>query len=94
MKKIDEKIDEIRHFFIEKIYQNDLMSKKHKKVCRVLKNIEHLLILISTITKCGSISLVDISIGSASSTIGLKICIITIGTKKYKLYIKQCYFIV
>ena len=26
-------IGQIRYDFIEKLYQNDLMSKKHKKVC-------------------------------------------------------------
>ena len=46
------------------------MSKKHKKVCRVLNYIEHLFILISTVTGCVSISafayLVDIPVGSTS----------------------------
>ena len=32
------------------------MSKNHKKVCRVLTYIKHLLILISTVTGCISIS--------------------------------------
>ena len=54
------------------------MSKKHKKVYRVLYYIDHLLILISTVTGCVSISvfpsLVGIPIGSTSSAIGLKIC--------------------
>ena len=53
------------------------MSKKHEKVCKVLNYIEHLLIVISTITGCASISsfasLVRTPIGTASSTIGLKI---------------------
>ena len=30
------KIDKIRNYLIEKINRNELMSKKHKKVCRVL----------------------------------------------------------
>ena len=29
------KIDKIRNYLIEEISQNELMSKKHKKVCRV-----------------------------------------------------------
>ena len=41
------KIDEIRNYLIEEINRNELMSKKHKKVCRVLNYIEHLLIVIS-----------------------------------------------
>ena len=61
------------------------MSKKHKKVFRVLNYIEHLLILISTVTRCISIyafaSLVGIPIGITSSAIGLKICLITAGIK-------------
>ena len=61
------------------------MSKKYKKVYRVLNYTEHLLILISTVTGCVSISdfasLVGIPIGIMSSTIGLKICVITAGIK-------------
>ena len=41
------KIDEARNYFIEKINQNELMNKKHRKVCRVLNYIEHLFILVS-----------------------------------------------
>ena len=29
------KIDEIRNYVVEKIDRSELMSKKHKKVCRV-----------------------------------------------------------
>ena len=28
-----EKVDEIRNYLIEEVDQNELMSKKHKKVC-------------------------------------------------------------
>ena len=66
-----EKIDEIRNYLIEEINRNELMSNKHKKVCRVLNYIDHLLIITSTITGCVSISasafLVGILIGSSSS---------------------------
>ena len=69
------------------------MSKKHKKLCRVLNYIDHLLIVISTITGCVSISafasLVGISIGIKSSAIGLKICAITAGVKKCTVIIKK-----
>ena len=69
-----EKIEEIRNYLIEEINQNELMSQKHKKVCRILNDIEHSLIAISTITGCVSLSafasLVGILIGIASSTIG------------------------
>ena len=64
------------------------MSKNHKKVCRVLNYIEHLLIVISTITGCVSISafayLVGVSIGITSYAIGLKICVTIAGIKKHK----------
>ena len=47
------------------------MSKKHEKVCKVLNYIEDLLIVISTITGCVSISsfasLVRTSIGIANN---------------------------
>ena len=66
------------------------MSKKHEKVfyyfVRVLNYIEHLLISMSTVTGCVSISafasLVGIPIVITSSAIILKICAITAGIKK------------
>ena len=52
------------------------MSKKHKKVCKTLNYIEHLLISASTVTECVSISafafLVRIPAGIASSALELK----------------------
>ena len=71
---------------MKKINWNELLSKKHRKFCRVLNYIEHSLILISTITGCVSISaftsLVRISIGTTSSAIGVNICVRTTGIKK------------
>ena len=49
-------IDETINYFIKEVNQNELMSKKHKKVCRVSNYIEHLLILVSTVTRCVSVS--------------------------------------
>ena len=76
-------IDETRNYLIEEINRNELMSKKHKKVCTTLNYIEHFLILASTITGCISISafasLIGIPIGITNSTIGLKICAKTAG---------------
>ena len=73
--------------------QNKLISRKHKKVCTTLNYIEHFLILASTITACISISalvsLLGIPIGITSSEIGLKICAIAAGIKKYKSIIKK-----
>ena len=78
-------INETINYLIEEINQNELMSKKHKKVYRVLKYIEHLLILISTVTGCASISsfasLVGSPIGITSFAIRLKICVIPAGIK-------------
>ena len=69
------------------------MNKKHKKICRILNYIDHSLVVIFTITGCVSISafasLVGIVIGITSSSIGLKICAITAGIKKYKSIIKK-----
>ena len=86
-------IDEVRNYLIEEINRNELMSKKCKKVCRVLNYIDHLLIVISIITGCVSISgfasLVGIPIRITSSAIGLKICAIAAGSRKYKSIIKE-----
>ena len=87
------KIDEIRYCLIEEINWNGLMSKKHKNVCKALNYIDHLRIVISTITGYVSIStfasLVGIPIGIASSLIRLKICVIATGIKTYKSIIKK-----
>ena len=87
------KIGQIRKYLIEEINQNELMSKEHKKVCRVLNYIEHSLIAICTITGCVSISaftsLVGIPIRISSFTIGLKICAITAAIKTYKSIVKK-----
>ena len=83
------KINEIRNYLIKEINQNELMSKNHQKVCTVLNYIHHSLVSNSTITGCVSITLVGISIGIASPTIGLKNCVITAGIKKYKSIIKK-----
>ena len=72
------KIDETRNHFGEKIKQNYLVSKKHKKFCKVLIYIEHLLIFVSAINRCVSISafasVIGIPIGIMSSVVGLKTC--------------------
>ena len=85
-------MDKTRNYFIKEIKQNELISKKHKKVCKILKYTEHLLILNSTVNKCVSIfalaSLVDIPVDTTSSAITIKISVITAGIKKYKSIIK------
>ena len=52
---------ERRNYLIEEINQNELMCKKHDKV---LNYIEYLLILISAISRC-------VSISAFSSLVGL-----------------------
>ena len=67
-------INETRNYFLEEIEQNELMSRKHEKVCTTLNYIEHFLILASAITGCISISafasLLGIPIEITSSAIG------------------------
>ena len=69
------------------------MSKKHKKNCTILNYIKHFLVLASTITGCISISafvsFLGISLGITSSAIGLKMCTIAAGIKKYKSITKK-----
>ena len=88
-----QKIDETRNYFLEEIKQNELISKKLKEVFTTLNYIEQFLILAFTITGSISISafasLLVIPIGGTSSALGLKICAVTAGIKKYKSIIKK-----
>ena len=85
-------IDVSRNYFIKEIDQNELVGKKHKKSCRAL-NYSFLLILVSIVSGCVSISafafLVGILIGITSSAVGIKICAITAGIKKRKSIFKK-----
>ena len=78
---------------MKKVKQNELMSRKHKKVCTTLNYIEHFLILASTITGCISISafasLLGIPIRITSFAIELKIWAITKEIKKFKSIIES-----
>ena len=69
------------------------MSEKYKKTCKYLSYVEDLLILASIITGYVSISafasLFTVLVGIAGSAVGIKICAITEGTKKYKSIIKK-----
>ena len=80
------KKDKTKQYFIEEIEQNDINYS-------VLNYIKHLLILVSMITGCVSISafasLGCTPIGIESSAVALKICIITAGINKYKSVIKK-----
>ena len=55
-----EKIEKIRNYLLKEINQNELMSKNHTKVCRVLNYIDHLLIVISTVASISAFCLVGI----------------------------------
>ena len=87
------KIDETRNYLLDEIKHNDLMSETYKKTCKYLNYVEHLLILASTITGCVSISafasLVCVPVGITSSAVGINICAIAAGIKKYKSIIKK-----
>ena len=69
------------------------MSKKRKKIRITLNYIEHFITLPSTITGCISLSafasMIGIPIRTTRSAIGLKVCAITAGVKKYKSIIKK-----
>ena len=65
------------------------MSKRHRRSCRVLNYVDHLLIVFFAIIGCvftsDFTSSVGILIGITSSVIGLKVCAITPGIRKYKI---------
>ena len=48
--------DKTRNDFIEKIEQNEFMSKKYKKVSKTLNYIYYFLLLSSVVSECVSIS--------------------------------------
>ena len=83
----------IRNYFTEEIRQNELICKKHKKVCMTVNYIEHFLTLASAATGCIPISvfayLLVIPIGITSSPKELKNCAITERIKKCKAIIKK-----
>ena len=87
------KIDETRNYLLDETKHNDLMSKKYKKTCKYLNYVEQLIILASTVIDCVSISefasLVCVAVGISSHAIGINICLITAGIKKYKEIIKK-----
>ena len=68
------------------------MNEKYKKICKYLTYVEKLLVLVLTVNGCVSISpfasLVRVPIGITSSAIGLNICAIIAGIKKYKSIIE------
>ena len=73
--------------------QNELISRKYKKVWNILNYTDHSIILASTVTGCVSIfvfsPLVGTPVGAASSAVGIKIFPITRVTKTYKSIIEK-----
>ena len=69
------------------------MSEKYKKTFKYLNYVEHMLILVSTVTGCVSISafasLVCVPVSIMSFAVGIKICAIIAGIKKYKSIVKK-----
>ena len=50
------KFDETRNYLLDEIKHYDLMSEKYKKTRKYLNYVENLLILVSRVTGCVSIS--------------------------------------
>ena len=84
--------EEIKIYFIKKINQHELISKKHKKVSAILNCTDNFIILVSRFPGCISISafasLLGIPIRNTSSAMSSKIKAITAGIEKYKSKIK------
>ena len=89
--RLKKKKTETRNYLLEEIKHIDLMSEKYKNTCKYY--VEYLLISVSTVTDCVSISalasLVCVAVGITSSAVGIKIYAITAGIKKYKSVIKK-----
>ena len=83
----------VSNYLLKEIKYNDVMSEKYIKTCKYLYNVGKVLVLVSTITGCVSISafasLVCVPVGITSSAVGMKICSITAGIKKYKSIIEK-----
>ena len=82
------KVDETSNYLLDETNHNDLISEKYKTTCKYSNYFEHLLILVSTVTDCVSISAFASSFpvpaGITSSEVGIKVGAITRGIKNYK----------
>ena len=74
---------------MNKINQNELISKKHKNVCKILHYIEHFFILAFAVSRCISKSAFASLLGITSSAVGFRIGAIATAIKKYKSIIKK-----
>ena len=90
---LDLEKNETPNYLLQEIKHNDLVIEKYKKTGKYLNYDEHLLILVSTVNGCVSISafasLVCVPVGITISGVEIKICAITAGIKKYKSIIKK-----
>ena len=83
------KIDETRNSILKEIKDNDLMSEKLKKMCRLLNGFEYFLIFVSAVSASISVSisvfasLVGIPVSIASFAVGLKVCTLIAGIENY-----------
>ena len=88
-KKIDEKIN----YRLDEINYNDLMSEKYKKACKYLNYVKQLVVLVSTVAGCVSVSvfpsLIPLPVFVTSSAVAVKICAINAGIKNYKSITKK-----
>ena len=80
-------------YLLDELKRNDLMNKKHKKVCGTLNYFEHFLVFVSAVSGCVSISafasLFGVSLVITSSSVWIKVCAITAEIKKYMSIIKK-----
>ena len=67
-------------------WNSDLISKKSTRACMYLNDVELLLILVSTVTGCFSISAFA---SSVCVPVAIKSCAITAGIKKSQLWRKR-----
>ena len=62
-------------------------------MCRAVNYFEHFLVFVSVVSSCVSISafasLVGVPVGITSSAVGMKICAITAGIKRYKSIVNK-----
>ena len=80
-------MEETKNYFVKDIYQNQLLSNKHRKFYTTLNYIWHFLILASVVTWCISASVFAsllIPIEITSFGIGVNIFQINAGIKKFK----------
>ena len=87
------KIDKIWNFFIEEIKQNELISKKQKQICKILRYTKHLFNLASTGTEYVLVadfaSLVDIPVNIPNFVTTMNVLVLTVWIKMYKSIVKK-----